>query len=157
MPKPRFRTSGWILLGVVAFVAIAVMLESRFSVPFDMTYRIACAVACVTFIGKLAADYPGERWPWIALSIALLVNIGLFFTPMVDRPASRGELMIFALPNAVVVLIARIASYCVADERQRAMRQLMILALVVVILFGAVLVAATIAAPHREASFRHGS
>ena len=42
--------------------------------------------------------------------------------------------MLFALPDAVVVMTARIASYRVADVHQRANRQLMILGLSVAVL-----------------------
>ena len=50
------------------------------------------------------------------------------FTPLVNRPASRGEVMLFALPDAIIVLMARIVSYPVTDVHRRAMRQHMILA-----------------------------
>ena len=47
--------------------------------------------------------------------------------------------MLFALPDAVILLAARIASYQVVDEHQRAMRQQMILALIVAVAFCATL------------------
>lgn len=130
MPKSGLQKFGLVLLGVVAFVAAAAVLENRFLVPFDTTYRIACAAICLVVIGKLASDDPTERWPRIALGIALLVNIGLFLTPVVERPASRGEMMIFALPDTVIVLLVGILSYSVTDLHRRAMRQQMILALI---------------------------
>lgn len=144
VPKSRVLTFGLALLGVIAFVMAAAVLESQFAIPFDVPYRIACAGMCLVFIGKLAWDYPNERWPRIALSIALIVTIALFFTPIVDHPESRGELMIFALPDAVIVLLVRIASYPVTDQHQRAMRQQMILALIVAIVGGIVLMIAAL-------------
>ncbi|HEX4737441.1 MAG TPA: hypothetical protein VH331_07760 [Allosphingosinicella sp.] len=136
------------LLGVAAFVAIGGVLEKEAGLPFDTSYRAACAAACLLFIFKLGSDYPGERWPRTSLWIALLFNVGLFFTPLVDRPTSRGELMLFALPNAVIVLAARIASYPVVDDHQRAMRQQMILGLVVAVAFCAILFAFALMEPH---------
>ena len=129
------------LLGVLAFVTMGVALEDEMGLPWDTTYRVACAGACLFFIHYLGSDYPGEQWPRTALWIALLVNVGVFLTPLVDRPASRGELMIFALPSAIVFLSARIASYSVADDRQRALRQQMILGLVVAVVFCGILFA----------------
>jgi hypothetical protein len=52
-----------------------------------------------------------------------------------------GELMLFALPDAMIVLGIRIASYHVGDEHQRAMRQMMILGLVVAATFCSILYA----------------
>lgn len=84
-------------------------------------------------------DYPTERWPHVSVWIALVVNAAIFFTPLVDRPASRGELMLFALPDAIIVLGARIASYQVIDDHQRATLQMMILGFVVAVVFCLVL------------------
>jgi hypothetical protein len=117
------------LVGLAAFLFISIALEDKFGVPSDTTYRIVCAVACVGCIYKLGGDYPGERWPETSMWLALLVNGGLFFTPLVDRPASRGEVMLFALPDIIILLVARIASYPVETVHQRAMRQQMIRAL----------------------------
>jgi hypothetical protein len=86
-----------------------------------------------------AKIYPREQWPRISFWVALAVNVAIFFTPLVDRPASRGELMLFALPDAIVVLAARIASYRVTNVHQRAMRQQMIFGLVVAVAFCAIL------------------
>lgn len=132
---------------MAAFIIIGIALEDEFGVPFDTTYRVGCAAICLVFIYKLAVDYPGEPWPWISLWLALLVNIGLFFTPLFDRPASRGELMLFALPDAIVVLAARIISYRVVDVHQRAMRQQMILGLIAAVAFCAVLFTLILIAP----------
>lgn len=80
--------------------------------------------------------------------IALLINVGIFFTPLVDGPTSRGELMLFALPDAVVVLAASIASYRVNDVHQRATRQTMILGLIVALVFCVGLFAVTLTQVH---------
>jgi hypothetical protein len=95
---------------------------------------------CLLFIHQLGADYPGEQWPKIGFWLSLIVDVAIFFTPLVDHPASRGEFMLFAAPDTVVVLVARIASYEVTDVHQRAMRQQMILGLVIAIAFCAVFV-----------------
>jgi hypothetical protein len=137
--KNNAKNAGLALLGVLVFVVFSIILENTFGVPFDTSYRIACAGICLGFIWTIGRDYPGQRWFLIAFAIALLVNIGIFFTPLVDRPASRGELMIFALPDTVILLAARIVSYPVQDTYQRAVRQQMILGLVIAIAFCALL------------------
>lgn len=137
------------LLGIVAFVAFSFALEGELGIPVATTLRIATAAACLLFIYHLGSDYPGERWPRISLWLALLVNVAIFFTPLVDRPISRGELMLFALPDAVIVLGARVATYSVANDHQRAMRQQMVLGLVVAVVFCAVVLGLTLMEPHR--------
>lgn len=136
------------LLGIAAFVTIGIELENDLGIPSDTTYRVVLAAMCLLVIFKLELDYPGEQWPRTSLWVALLVNVGLFFTPLVDRPASRGELMLFALPDAIIVLVARILSYPVGDEHQRAMRQQMILALIVAVAFCAILFTLLLIEPH---------
>jgi len=123
------------LFGVVALVVIGFTLEDGVGIPFATTLRVACAAICLFFIYRLGVSYPGERWPQISFLVALVVNFAIFFTPLVDRPASRGELMLFALPDAVVVMTARVISYPVADVHQRANRQTIILGLVVAVVF----------------------
>jgi len=136
------------LLGIIAFLAIGIVLEDEFGLPFKTTYRIACDAACLLFIYTLCRDYPGERWPRISLGLALLVNIALFFTPLFDRPTSRGEVLLFALPDAVILLVARIVSYRVVDVHRRAMRQQMILGLIVAVVLCAILFTLTLTGPH---------
>jgi hypothetical protein len=146
--KPRLWHVSLALLGIVALVIISFLLEDEIGVPVDTSYRIICAAACLIFIYKLGADYPGERWPQISLWVALLVNVAIFFTPLVNRHASRGEVMLFALPDAVVVLVAVIASYRAVDIHQRATRQTMILGLIVALVFCVGLFAITLAQMH---------
>ncbi|ODT91245.1 MAG: hypothetical protein ABS86_02790 [Sphingobium sp. SCN 64-10] len=124
---------------------MAIMLQEKLGIPFDTTYRLACAATCLAFIAQFGLDAPQERWPWIGFVIALLVNAGLFFTPLFDRPASRGEIMLFALPDAVVMLGARIAYYPVADDHQRAVRQQLIVGLILAMAFCAIVLASAFA------------
>ena len=126
----RFWHFGLYVVAVVALLVAGAALETDVGLPFDTTYRLACVAACLFIIFKLGEDYRGERWPRVSFWIALVVNLSLFLTPLVDRPASRGELMLFALPDVVVVLLARLATYSVTDVHQRAVRQQLVLALV---------------------------
>lgn len=127
---------------------IGIALDNDLGIPFATTYRIACAVGCLAFIFKLGRDYPNERWPRVGFFVALLVNVLLFFTPLVDRPASRGELMLFALPDAIVVLVALVASYKVVNVHQRAVRQQMVFSLIVAVVFCAVVFSLILMNPH---------
>lgn len=148
-PQWSWREVALMLLGIVLFLIVAAVLYRAFAVPFDTSYRVGCALVCLGFIAKLGSDYPGERWPWIGLGLSLLVDVALFFTPLVDRPASRGELIIFGATDAVVVLTVRIVTYRVANVHQRAMRQQMILALLVAVVVSGLLFAAALA-EHRH-------
>ncbi|WP_344698010.1 hypothetical protein [Sphingomonas limnosediminicola] len=96
----------------------------------------------------MGSDYPSETWPRISFWLSLLINIAIFFTPLVDRPASRGELILFALPDAVVTLTTLLATYRVADFHQRAMRQQMILGLIVTVAACATLFTLVLMDPH---------
>ena len=137
----KFQRAGLVLLGAVSFVIIGAALEYETGFPVDTTFRLGCAAICLAFILKLGRDYPGERWPRISFWLALLVNLGLFLTPLVDRPASRGEIMLFALPDTAIVLMARIVSYPAVNEYQRAMRQQMILGMIAAVVSFSVLYA----------------
>lgn len=131
----RRREGAFFFLGLLALLVIGFTLQGELGIPFDTTLRVACAALCLAFIYKLGADYPGEKWPRISLWLAFLVNVAIFFTPLVHRPASRGELMLFALPDAIVVLTARVVTYRAGDVHQRATRQTMILGLLVATVF----------------------
>jgi hypothetical protein len=137
------EASLWVL-GLVVLLVIGFTLEDDFGVPFATTLRVALVGSCQFFIYKLGSDYPGEQWPRIGFWASLVVNIAIFFTPLVDRPAYRGEAMLFALPDAIVVLTARTASYPVTDVHQRAIRQQMILGLIVAIAFCVILFTLTL-------------
>lgn len=137
--RTYFQRIGITLGAVIGAVVIGIALDKELGIPFATTYRIACAVACLAFIFNLGIYYPSERWPRVGFSVALLVNVMLFFTPLMDRPASRGEIMLFALPDAIVVLVALIASYKVGDVHQRAVRQQMVFGLIVALVFCAIL------------------
>jgi drug/metabolite transporter (DMT)-like permease len=125
--------------GIISAVAIGIALENDAGIPFDTSYRFGCATACLIFIFKLQRDYPTERWPKLGLIGSMLINLLIFFTPLVSRPASRGELMVFALPDAIIVLAVLIASYNVQTVHQRALRQQMIFGLIVALGFNAVI------------------
>lgn len=144
----NLQRAGLALLGIVAFVIIGTVLKDETGLPFDTSYRVACAAICLFLIFKLGQDYPGERWPRVSFWLALLVNLGLFLTPLVDRPASRGELLLFVLPDAAIVLMARIVSYPVVNAYQHAMRQQMILGMLVAVAFCAFLFTFTLAEAH---------
>lgn len=144
----RRRDTGFWVLSVLALLVVGFVLEDVAGIPFDTTYRVACAAMCLLFIYKLALEFPGQHWPRTSLLIALLINVGIFFTPLVNRPTSRGELMLFALPDAVVVLAASIACYRANDVHQRATRQTMILGLVVAFVFCVGLFAVTLTQVH---------
>jgi len=144
----RRREAGFWVLALVALLVVGFALEDAVGIPFDTTYRVACAAMCLFFIYRLGLEFPGQRWPRTSLGIALLINVGIFFTPLVDGPTSRGELMLFALPDAVVVLAASIASYRVNDVHQRATWQTMILGLIVALVFCVGLFAVTLTQVH---------
>lgn len=146
--RTYLRRVGIALGGVIGAVMIGIALDNDLGVPFATTYRIACAVACLAFIFKLGIDYPSEKWPRVGFLTALFINIMLFFTPVMDRPASRGEVMLFALPDAIVVLVALVASYKVTDVHQRAVRQQMIFGLIVAIVLCAILFSLILMNPH---------
>lgn len=141
--KPWIRSwplrVGLMLLGIAVFVAMGIVIENEIGLSFWTTYRVACAGICLFLILKLRFDYPGERWPLISFWIALFVNGALFFTPLVNRPASRGELMLFLFPDLIIVLVARILTYRVTSVEQRASRQMMVLGLIGAVIFCAVL------------------
>ncbi len=137
--RTYFKRLGLALGGIIGAIAIGIALEKDLGIPFDTSYRVACAIACLAFVFKLQRDYPTEKWPKAGLLGAGIINISLFFTPLVSRPASRGELMIFALPDAIVVLAALIAFYKVETVHQRAVRQQMVLGLIIALGFSAVM------------------
>ncbi|WP_454278765.1 hypothetical protein [Sphingomonas sp. Marseille-Q8236] len=132
------------LIGIGLLLAIGFVLERRFGVPPDSSYRVACAGVCLVFIAKLDRDSGGERWLRIGLALSALINIALFATPIFDRPASRGEILFFAFPDLVIVMIARIVTYPVTDGHQRAVRQQLVVGLLLAIAFCALVMASAL-------------
>ncbi|GEN99108.1 hypothetical protein NSE01_09410 [Novosphingobium sediminis] len=137
MKSPLLRAAA-AFSGIAVFLIFAFTLQDRFSVPFALTYRIACALACFWLAAKLITEYPDERWPKIALLIAALCDLGLFFSPLRHLPASKGDILFFAAPYVLVFLTARISTFQVNDVHQRAVRQQMVLGLVLAIAFCAI-------------------
>jgi hypothetical protein len=126
----RAKKVGLALIGVLAGVVAAIFLEAYAGIPFDTTYRVVCAGVCLWFIYRLQKDLPEAGWLRIGLGLSALLNVALFFTPVVDRPSSRGELILFAVPDLVVVLAVRIATLRPVDVEQRAKRVQLIACLV---------------------------
>ena len=145
--KSRLKKASLALLGIAAFLVVGILLEEELGIGFYTTYRVGCAAACLFLIFRFASDYPGERWPWLALLIATLVNVGIFFTPLVAGPASRGEIMVFAAPDAVIVLAARAISYSAIDAHQRAVHGQLIVGLILVAAFCAIILAGAFVPP----------
>jgi hypothetical protein len=120
------------------------VLESQFGASPDTSHRVYCALGGIILICSLGFDESNNRWLRFALPVALLANISIFFTPLVDRPvpAGRGgDFLLFALPSIVIMLSARIANFPVNSVRDRAIRQQLILGLVVAALACAVIFA----------------
>lgn len=129
------------LIAVFAFVAFGILLESATGIPFDTTYRIACAGMCLGFMAMMAREHPGARWSWIALLIAATTNAALFLTPMAHHPASRGEVMILALPDATIYLTARAMTLPATDVHERAVRQQVVVGAILAYVFSALIIA----------------
>jgi len=118
------------LLGIIACLVIAFTLENKVGIPVAVTLRIVCAGMCLFLMFKIGSDYPGQRWPRVALAIAALFNFAMFFSPLAELPASKGDIMFFAAPDAVIFLAARTFTYPVTDVHQRAVRQQLIVGLI---------------------------
>lgn len=149
--RSRLKLGALTLAGILAFVTIGILLEEAFGIRFDTTYRLACAAVCLFLISRIGSDFPGQQWPRVGLVLAFLVNGGLFFTPLLSGRASRGEISVFALPDAIVLMVARIVSCAVSDrpvdDHERAVRQQLILGLVLAVLACALLFAVLLMAP----------
>ena len=127
--------------GIAAFVAFSVTLENEVGIPFKTTYRVACAVACLALMAKVGSEYRWAQWSRIAVWLAILFNAGLFFSPLAQLPAPKGDLLFFGAPDAAIMLAARIGSYEVTDDHQRAIRQQMIVGLILALAFCAIILA----------------
>jgi hypothetical protein len=143
----RFQNGCLWLLGLAAFLIVALTLESEVGIPSDTTLRVACIVLCQYFIYKLRDDTE-ERWPRFAFWGALAVNLTILFSPLANRPASRGELMLFAAPDAIVVLGVITLTYRVTDAHQRAIRQQLIVGLILAVAIYATLFTVMVIDPH---------
>jgi hypothetical protein len=75
----------------------------------------------------------------MALLAALLFNIALFFSPLAGIPASKGDLMFFAVPDAAIVLAARTVAYPATNDHQQAVRQQLTMGLILALAFSAII------------------
>jgi peptidoglycan/LPS O-acetylase OafA/YrhL len=133
-----------VALLVVAMLMTTWVLESQFGVSADTSHRVYCALGGIIIIYSWGFDEPNNRWLRFALPAALLANIGIFFTPLVDRPVSEGrggDFLLFVLPSIVIMFSTRIAMLPVNSVRDRATRQELILWLVVAVIVCAVIFA----------------
>ncbi|KTT69185.1 hypothetical protein [Sphingomonas endophytica] len=124
--KHWFRRVFFAFLGIAAFDALGITLENVARIPFDTTYKITCAGVCLLFVAKCIQEYPDQRWPRIAFGLAAAINMLLLVTILADEPASRGEIVLFALPDVAIVMALRAISYPVSNEHERAVRQQLI-------------------------------
>jgi len=138
--KSRLRRGCLALLGIIAFDAFAITLENEVGIPFKTTYRIACAIACLIFVAKIGSDFREQQWPRIAFMMALLINVGIFFSPLAHLPASKGDLLFFGAPDAAIMLAARAVTYPVTDVHQRAVRQQLIFGLILAVALCAIII-----------------
>jgi len=133
------------LLGIAVTLAIAFTLESKVGVPVAVTLRIIVASVCLFVMFKIGSDYAGKIWPKIALVVAAIFNFLMFFSPLAKMPASKGDIMFFAVPDAVIFMAARTFTYPVSDVHTRAVRQQLIVGLVLALAFCAIIMAILLA------------
>lgn len=138
----RFFKLVMMLIGVGIWLASAMTLENVTGISVDTTYKVTCAIVCVGFMAHVAANYPSERWPWMAVAVACLFNAGLFFTPVLGHPASRGEIMFFAFPDVSIFTLARAVTYPAKDVHERAVRQQIFMGLFFAVALSAIILAA---------------
>lgn len=142
------------LIGIAVFDTLAIMLENRVGVPFKTTFRLACAVGCLTLIARMIADEPDAHWLRFAFCGALVSNLAMFFSPLAALPASKGDLLFFAAPDAAILFGARAFTYPVTDDHQRAVRQQLIMGFILALAVSALILSIMFvpdpAARHRE-------
>ena len=132
---------------MVLLIMLTIMgLGMAAGLSFDTAYRVTCAVGCVLFVATLASDNSAALWPWFGAGASAVINAGLFLTPIVNRPTSRGEIMLFALPDSIAVLCARLAWFPVSSDHDRAQRQMVIFGAVVAVVFCGALYSAVLLA-----------
>ena len=146
--KSRLGNALISLLGIAVFLTIAITLENQIGIPFALTFRIACASACLILMYKIRGDYPGQKWPLIALAVAFLFNFAIFFSPLAKLPVSKGDILFFGLPDVVIFMAARAWTYPVTDVHQRAVRQQLIVGLVLAIAVCAIFMSILLIPPH---------
>ncbi|MCW6536292.1 hypothetical protein [Sphingomonas lycopersici] len=130
----------FIALFVIAMVlTIAITLENKIGIPIALTLRIICASVCLYVMYKIGSDYPGQKWPRVALALAVVFNFAMFFSPLAKLPASKGDIMFFAVPDAVIFLAARTFTYPAFDTHQRAVRQQLIVGFILALAVCAIL------------------
>jgi hypothetical protein len=98
-------TSLW-LLGVAVFLAIAIVFGNQLGIPFPIAIRIVAANGCLAIMYQIGSKYPGEKWPLVALAIGALFNFAVFFSPLADLPAKKADILFFAIPDALIFLLA---------------------------------------------------
>ena len=133
------------LIGVALTLAMAFVLESATGISVAVTLRIIVAGVCLFVMFKIGGDYPGEKWPKIALAIAAIFNFAMFFSPLAKMPVSKGDLMFFAVPDAVIFLAFRTFTYPVTDIHTRAVRQQLIVGLILALAFCAIIMSILLA------------
>ena len=142
----RFKEFCFWMLGIIVFLTVAITLQSKVGIPFALTFRIVCASMCLFLMFKIGSGYPGQKWPGIALAVAAFFNFAMFFSPLAKLPASKGDIMFFGVPDAVIFLAARTFTYPVTDVHTRAVRQQLIVGLILALAFCALLMSILIAA-----------
>lgn len=127
------------MLGLVAFVAVAITLEQRAGIPFKTSYRVVMAGFCLHFVAGYCREHRDERWARIGFLLVLLFDAGLFFSPLAHLPASKGDVLFFAVPDAAILFGARVFSYRPTSIEERAAHQRMIAGFIVALIFSAVI------------------
>lgn len=145
-----------VLVGVGLLVAGSIILEDRLEIPVDVFYRAACATISLWMMIRIGQAYRPDTWPLLAVATAIAVNVAMFFTPIVQRPASRGEILLFAAPDVLIFLIFRTANFRVVDEQSRAVRQQLIVGTIIVATFCALLLSAAFIPNSRLKNLRLG-
>lgn len=141
---------GFYFVGFVTFMIVSFGLESIFGIAWDTSFRVGCMLVGLGLATAVCGDHRRERWFVAGMAVATIANVAIFLTPLVERPTSRGELMIFLGPTVIVLLLARLLSYPVRDARSNANRLLLVLSLVTASILYATMVAVELATMERN-------
>ena len=133
--RSKAEGAGLWLFGLIGFLIVGMYLEDTFGLPFGFSVRLASIAFCQWCFWRLRSDYPDDWWSKSVFWSALVLNILVLLSPLTDRQPSRGELMVFALPDAILFLAVRTVTYKVADVHQRAVRQQLVLGLILALAF----------------------